>query len=98
MKYSQLKVARTTKPKTTQNPDQLCNSVEVDLVLLASNHAFHASEAILALKANKHVFIEEPIALTLQDTDSPSGWQLEGLRRLYEALRRRLHRCSQRSG
>lgn len=69
MKYSQLKVARTTKPKTTQNLDQLCNSAEVDLVLLASNHAFHASEAILALKANEHVLIEKPIALTLQDTD-----------------------------
>lgn len=69
MKYSQLKVSGATKPKTTQDIEELVNSPDVDLVLLASNHAFHASEAVLALQANKHVFIEKPIALTLEDTD-----------------------------
>ncbi|RMY57504.1 hypothetical protein D0865_03092, partial [Hortaea werneckii] len=49
--------------------EELCKSPEVDLVLLASNHAFHASEAIVALQADKHVFIEKPIALSLQEAD-----------------------------
>lgn len=69
MKHSQLKAAGATKPKTTKEFHELCISAEVDKELLASNHAFHASEVILALKANKHVFTENPIALTLQDTD-----------------------------
>jgi predicted dehydrogenase len=69
MKYSSEKLAGNSKPKTTRSVEELCNAAEVDLVLIASNHAFHASEALLALQANKHVFIEKPIALTLQDTD-----------------------------
>lgn len=69
MKHSQHKVAGDLRPKTTQSVEELCNSPEVDLVLIASNHAFHASESIIALQAKKHVFIEKPIALTLEDTD-----------------------------
>ena len=37
---------------------------------MANNHAFHAPDAVLSLQAGKFVFIEKPIALTLQDTDS----------------------------
>lgn len=69
MKHSLEKLAGNTKPKTTRNIKELCGAPEVDVVLIASNHAFHASQALLALQANKHVFIEKPIALTLQDTD-----------------------------
>ncbi|KAH7109409.1 hypothetical protein B0J11DRAFT_474504 [Dendryphion nanum] len=69
MRHSQLKVAGTSKPKIAQNVEELCTAPEVDLVLIATHHAFHASQAILALHANKHVFIEKPIAFTLQDTD-----------------------------
>lgn len=69
LKHSLAKLAGNSRPKTTRNVEELCNAPEVDLVLVASNHAFHASQALLALQANKHVFIEKPIALTLQDTD-----------------------------
>ena len=69
MRYSQLKVAGPSKPETTQRIEGLCTSPEVDLVLIASNEAFHASHALLALESGKYVFIEKPIALTLQDTD-----------------------------
>ena len=69
MKYSQLKVAGISRPKITRSVEELCNAPEVDLVLIANNHAFHASVAVLALQANRFVFIEKPIALTLQDTD-----------------------------
>ena len=69
MRYGQLKVAGISKPKTTRSVEELCTASEVDLVMIATNHAFHASHAMLALQANKHVFIEKPVALTLQDTD-----------------------------
>ena len=69
MKHSQLKVAGNSRPRTTRSVKELCNAQEVDLVMIASNHAFHASHAVLALQANKFVFVEKPIALNLQDTD-----------------------------
>lgn len=69
MKHSQLKVAGTSRPKTTLSCEELCTAPEVDLVIIASNHPLHASQAELALQANKHVFIEKPISLTLQDAD-----------------------------
>ncbi|CAI6276524.1 unnamed protein product [Periconia digitata] len=69
MRHSQLKVAGASKPATTKIVEELCTASEVDLVMIASHHTFHASQAIVALEANKHVFIEKPIALTLKDTD-----------------------------
>lgn len=69
MKHSQLKVAGSSRPKITRSAEELCNAPEVELVLIATNHVFHASDAVLALQASKYVFIEKPIALTLQDTD-----------------------------
>lgn len=69
MRHSQLKVSGTSKPKTSRSVEELCSAPEVDLVMIATNHAFHAAHAMLALQANKHVFIEKPVALTLQDTD-----------------------------
>lgn len=69
MKHSRLKVAGKARPKITRSVEELCSAPDVDLVLIASNHAFHASQACIALKAGKHVFIEKPIALTLRDTD-----------------------------
>ncbi|KNG83748.1 putative myo inositol dehydrogenase [Aspergillus nomiae NRRL 13137] len=64
-----LKVAGSSKPKTTRSIEELCNAPEVELVLIVNNHALHAFAAVLALQANKYVFIEKPIALTWQDTD-----------------------------
>lgn len=69
MKHSQAKVAGNSRPKTTRDVKELCNSPEVDLVLIATNHVFHARDAVLALEAGKFVFVEKPIALTLKDTD-----------------------------
>lgn len=69
MSHAQSKIAGNSRPKLTQNIEELCTAPDVDLVMLASMHPFHASQATLALQAGKHVFIEKPIALTLQDTD-----------------------------
>jgi predicted dehydrogenase len=68
-KHSQSKVAGASRPKTTRSVEELCNAPDVELVMIASSHAFHARDALLALRANKFAFIEKPIALTLQDTD-----------------------------
>jgi predicted dehydrogenase len=40
-----------------------------DAVAICSPHAFHADQAIAALRAGAHVIVEKPMALTLEDAD-----------------------------
>lgn len=42
---------------------------EVDVVIIASPSQVHAEQAALALRAGKHVIVEIPAALTLEDCD-----------------------------
>ena len=44
--------------------DEILADPEIDVVLIASRHQQHASQALAALKAGKHVFLEKPMALT----------------------------------
>jgi predicted dehydrogenase len=48
----------------TTDLDEVLNDDEVDLVLVATRHDLHASIALQALAAGKHVFVEKPLALT----------------------------------
>lgn len=64
------KVASNTPPKTTSNPETLISSHDVDVVLLCNATAFHPSHAILALKYDKYVLVEKPLALNYRDLDS----------------------------
>ena len=47
--------------------DELCAEREVDLVYIASPHQFHADHARKAFAAGKHVMVEKPMAVTLDD-------------------------------
>lgn len=44
--------------------EEVLRDEAVDAVLIASRHQYHAAQAIQALKAGKHVFIEKPLAIT----------------------------------
>jgi len=57
-------------PQTTQRPSELCASPDVDLVFIASSDEYHAVHAIEALKHDKHVFVEKPMALCERDADA----------------------------
>lgn len=54
-------------PRTTRDPAELCNSSDVDVVLVASSDEYHADHAIAALRAGKHVLVEKPLALCKRD-------------------------------
>src|SRR5579871_1060565 len=47
--------------------EQLCASPNVDAVYIATPHALHAPYAIAAARHGKHVIVEKPMALTLDD-------------------------------
>ena len=40
---------------------------EVDIVLITTRHEHHAAQALAALNAGKHVFVEKPMALTEEE-------------------------------
>lgn len=57
-------------PHVTQSPSELCASTDVDLVFIASSDEYHADHIIEALKHDKNVFVEKPMALCARDADA----------------------------
>lgn len=51
----------------TSDYHDLLSDPEIDAVLIATRHTSHARIVLDALDAGKHVFVEKPIALTLED-------------------------------
>jgi predicted dehydrogenase/threonine dehydrogenase-like Zn-dependent dehydrogenase len=48
----------------TTDYDEILRDPEVDIVLITSRNQHHAPQALAALRAGKHVFVEKPMALT----------------------------------
>jgi predicted dehydrogenase/threonine dehydrogenase-like Zn-dependent dehydrogenase len=46
---------------------QILNDPDVDLVFITSRNQHHGSQALEALRAGKHVFVEKPMAITEQE-------------------------------
>ncbi|HEX9962696.1 MAG TPA: Gfo/Idh/MocA family oxidoreductase, partial [Pyrinomonadaceae bacterium] len=51
----------------TSEFEEILNDKTVDVVLISSRHKEHAAQAIAALNAGKHVFIEKPMAVTIEE-------------------------------
>lgn len=47
--------------------DEILADSDIDAVIIASRHKDHANQAIAALVAGKHVFIEKPMAVTIEE-------------------------------
>jgi phthalate 4,5-cis-dihydrodiol dehydrogenase len=47
----------------------MCDLKDIDVVYVATPNPFHAEHAITALEHGKHVMVEKPMALTLEDCD-----------------------------
>lgn len=47
--------------------EELLDDAKVDIMLIASRHQHHATQALAALRAGKHVFLEKPMALTEEE-------------------------------
>ena len=53
--------------KTYETVEELCADPAVEIVYVATPHQHHAAHAILAARHGKHVLVEKPMALTLED-------------------------------
>lgn len=53
----------------TTDYQEILNDPEVDAVLISTRHNLHASMALDALKAGKHVMVEKPLALSQPEID-----------------------------
>ncbi|KAI9280966.1 NAD-P-binding protein [Umbelopsis sp. AD052] len=56
--------------KTYTDHRELIHQDDVDLVMILNSDEYHASMAVEAADAGKHVFIEKPMALTESDADA----------------------------
>jgi phthalate 4,5-cis-dihydrodiol dehydrogenase len=52
-----------------ESAEALCADPDVDVVYIASPHAFHADQAVLAAAHGKHVLVEKPMAVDLAGCD-----------------------------
>jgi UDP-N-acetyl-2-amino-2-deoxyglucuronate dehydrogenase len=49
--------------------EDMINQEEIDIVCICTPSGFHASIAVRVAKAKKHIIVEKPIAMSLEDTD-----------------------------
>lgn len=65
-----LNVARLFKAeKISSNQDDIFNDPDIDLVMICTRHNNHAELVLKGLKAGKHVYVEKPLAVTLDQLD-----------------------------
>lgn len=66
----------------SNNLNEVLQADDVDLIVITSRHNDHAGQVASALEAGKHVFVEKPLCLTLE--------QLEQIRHAYKQSDRML--------
>ncbi|MBV8719986.1 MAG: Gfo/Idh/MocA family oxidoreductase [Chloroflexi bacterium] len=60
---------RFPSARTYQSAEELCEDAEVEAVWVSSPNRFHAEHTILAARHGKHVVVEKPMAVTLEDAE-----------------------------
>jgi phthalate 4,5-cis-dihydrodiol dehydrogenase len=61
--------AKDFNGETYLNAEDLCKSANVDVVYIATPHQYHMAQAVMAAKYGKHIILEKPMALTLEECD-----------------------------
>ena len=67
---TQLKhIAETYRAKAYADPYMLVKAPDVDAVFICSPDQYHADYALAAIEAGKHVFVEKPVTLCIEDLE-----------------------------
>ena len=98
---TRLRAAASFAPQaaTFRDSEELLAGSDIDALLICLPNCLHASVAIAALNANKHIYLEKPLAVTLQDGQAVlRAWKATSLtamvgfnyrfNKLYETARR----------
>jgi phthalate 4,5-cis-dihydrodiol dehydrogenase len=59
--------------RTYDTVAQLCSDPAVDVIYVATPHQYHAQHSVLAAQQGKHLLVEKPLALTLDDCAAITG-------------------------
>lgn len=62
----------------TTNYRDILHDQDIDLVLIATRHDSHASMALQALEAGKHVFVEKPLAIHQEELEKIKAFYQNG--------------------
>jgi phthalate 4,5-cis-dihydrodiol dehydrogenase len=62
--------ARDFGARTYADFRDLCRDPSIEAIYIASPHQFHARQAVEAMEHGKHVLVEKPLALRLEDCDA----------------------------
>ncbi len=54
----------------TSDYHDILNDPEIDMVLIATRHNLHAQITIEAAKAGKHIFVEKPVAMKMEELEA----------------------------
>ena len=74
---------------TTNEYKKLLEDDDIDLIAISTQHNSHAKFVIEALKAGKHVYVEKPLCLTLDELDRIEEAYKSSDRQLFVGLNRR---------
>ena len=83
--------AHTTGGKISDTWQELCGHPDVDAVLICTPNAQHYEHAAAALAAGKHVLVETPLALRVEDARSLAAMAAQGDRVLHHGAKWRYH-------
>ena len=64
---------------TTTNSDSVFENPDINAIVVATRHDSHADYVCRALRAGKHVFVEKPLALTVQQVTAIEEARAEAL-------------------
>ena len=73
----------------TSDVEQIWKQKDIDAVVIATRHNSHAELCVSAMNAGKHVFVEKPLALTLDEMDKIEAAQLNTGKMLMVGFNRR---------
>ena len=69
--------------------EDLCGDPALDAVVISTRHNLHASQAIAALEAGKHVFVEKPMGIAREEIEAVRKAALRSRRILLVGFNRR---------